>query len=254
MNKQDTSMLLKDKFAVITGSNRGIGRAITQTFAAQGASVIACMREVTPDALEWLASLAQAHDVSAYAVSVDLADEASVKNAVRQITGLAPRLDVLVNNAGAASGAIFQMTSIAELRRLFEVNFFSQILLTQGLARSMVRNKAGSIINIASTAAMVADPGTLAYGSSKAAFARATQSMATELGASNIRVNAIAPGVTRTDMFDLMSEAARDKLIASSALKRAAEPQDIANMALFLASDLSTFVTGQIMRVDGGMV
>jgi 3-oxoacyl-[acyl-carrier protein] reductase len=118
----------------------------------------------------------------------------------------------------------------------------------------MTRHKTGSIINIASTAAMVADPGTLGYGSSKAAFARATQSMATELGASGIRVNAIAPGVTRTDMFDQMTEAARDKLIDSSALKRAAEPQDIANMALFLASDLSSFVTGQIMRVDGGMV
>ena len=153
-----------------------------------------------------------------------------------------------------ASGAIFQMTSMTELRRLFEINFFSQILLTQGLARSMARHKAGSIINIASTAAMVADPGTLAYGSSKAAFARATQSMATELGAAGIRVNAIAPGVTRTDMYDQMSEAAREKLIASSALKRAIEPQDVANMALFLASDLSASVTGQIMRVDGGMV
>ncbi|MFP3344716.1 SDR family oxidoreductase, partial [Halomonas sp. SIMBA_159] len=93
-------------------------------------------------------------------------------------------------------------------------------------------------------AAMVADPGTLAYGSSKAAFARATQSMATELGAAGIRVNAIAPGVTRTDMYDQMSEAAREKLIASSALKRAIEPQDVANMALFLASDLSASVTG----------
>jgi 3-oxoacyl-[acyl-carrier protein] reductase len=253
-DKQGLQMLLKDKVAVITGANRGIGRAITQTFAAHGANVIACVREAKPETLEWLGSLAKEHGIAAQALSVDLADEASVKAAVRQIMAAAPRVDVLVNNAGVASGAIFQMTSMTELRRLFEINFFSQILLTQGLARSMTRHKTGSIINIASTAAMVADPGTLGYGSSKAAFARATQSMATELGASGIRVNAIAPGVTRTDMFDQMTEAARDKLIDSSALKRAAEPQDIANMALFLASDLSSFVTGQIMRVDGGMV
>lgn len=247
-------MLLKDKLAVITGANRGIGRAITETFAAQGANVVACMREVNDERRQWLAALADRHGVTAHAVSVDLADEASVKSAVRELMTLAPRIDVLVNNAGVASGAIFQMTSMTELRRLFEVNFFSQILLTQGIARAMARHKAGSIINIASTAAMVADPGTLAYGSSKAAFARATQSMATELGASGIRVNAIAPGVTRTDMYEQMSEAAREKLIASSAMKRAVEPQDVANMALFLASDLSTVVTGQIMRVDGGMV
>jgi 3-oxoacyl-[acyl-carrier protein] reductase len=212
------------------------------------------MREASDEKQQWLASLAQQHGVTAHAVGVDLANEESVKAAVRQIASLAPRIDVLVNNAGVASGAIFQMTSMTELRRLFEINFFSQILLTQGLARSMARHKAGSIINIASTAAMVADPGTLAYGSSKAAFARATQSMATELGAAGIRVNAIAPGVTRTDMYDQMSEAAREKLIASSALKCAIEPQDVANMALFLASDLSASVTGQIMRVDGGMV
>ncbi|MDR6421061.1 SDR family NAD(P)-dependent oxidoreductase [Paraburkholderia phenoliruptrix] len=247
-------MLLKNKLAVITGANRGIGRAITETFAAHGANVIACMREINDERQSWLTSLADQHGMTAQAVSLDLADEASVKTAVRQIASLAPRIDILVNNAGVASGAIFQMTSMTELRRLFEINFFSQILLTQGLARAMARHKTGSIINIASTAAMVADAGTLAYGSSKAAFARATQSMATELGASGIRVNAIAPGVTRTDMYDQMTEAAREKLIASSAMKRAVEPQDVANMALFLASDLSTVVTGQILRVDGGMV
>ena len=117
----------------------------------------------------------------------------------------------------------------------------------------MVRNKSGSIINLSSTAAFIADPGTLAYGSSKSAFARATQSMANELGSYNIRVNAIAPSVTKTDMFEQMSLEAREKLINASALKRAAEPKDIANVALFLASELSSFVTGQVIRADGGI-
>lgn len=252
---QDTPMLLTDKVAVVTGANRGIGDAVTRTFLAHGARVIACVRDPeSPQTAQWLASLDAQPGAQVQAVQLDLADEASVKAAVKAIAAASPRLDVLVNNAGAASGAIMQMTSMAELRRLFDVNFFGQILLTQGLARLMARNKAGSIVNLASTAAMIADPGTLAYGASKAAFARATQSMATELGASGIRVNAIAPGPTRTDMYEQMTPAARERLVESSALKRAGEPQDIANVALFLASELSSFVTGQILRVDGGIV
>ena len=158
-----------------------------------------------------------------------------------------------VTNAGVASGALFQMTPISELRKIFEINFFSQIAFSQGIAKIMIRNKSGSIINLSSTAAFIADPGTLAYGSSKSAFARATQSMANELGIFNIRVNAIAPGVTKTDMSEQMSHEAIEKLINSSALKRAAEPKDIANVALFLASELSSFITGQVIRADGGI-
>mgnify|MGYP000079470616 FL=1 len=145
------------------------------------------------------------------------------------------------------------MTPISELRKIFEINFFSQIAFSQGIAKIMIRNKYGSIINLSSTAAFIADPGTLAYGSSKSAFTRATQSMATELGIFNIRVNAIAPSVTKTDMFKQMSPGAIEKLIGSSALKRIAEPIDIANVALFLASELSSFVTGQVIRADGGI-
>jgi 3-oxoacyl-[acyl-carrier protein] reductase len=173
---------------------------------------------------------------------------------VKKIILISKKVDILVNNAGIASGALFQMTTISELRKVFEINFFSQIVISQGISRVMSRNKSGSIINLASTSAFIADPGTLAYGSSKSAFARATKSMATELGSMGIRVNALAPSVTKTDMFDQMSADARDSLIESSALKRCAEPQDIANVALFLASDLSLYVTGQVIRVDGGIV
>lgn len=254
MNMIDASGLLKDKVAVVTGANRGIGYAITRTFASQGATVFACMRETTPGTLANLRSLESEHGVTVHPVRLDLADESSIKDAIKEIVAGSRRIDVLVNNAGVASGSLFQMTPVSEVRRVFDVNFFGPLVLTQGLARLMSRNKSGSIINIASTAAMVADAGTLAYGSSKAAFARATQSMATELGASGIRVNAIAPGVTRTDMFEQMSPAASDKLIAASAMKRPAMPPEIANVALFLASDLSTFVSGQVIRVDGGMV
>jgi 3-oxoacyl-[acyl-carrier protein] reductase len=187
-------------------------------------------------------------------VLLDLADGDSIKTAGREIIGQAGSLDIIVNHAGIASGGLFQMASVADMRKVFEINLFSQLLLTQSLARKMIRQKSGSIINIASTAALFADPGTLAYGSSKAALTRASESMATELGAFNIRVNTISPGVTRTDMFDQMTESARNSLINRSALKRAAEPQEVANAALFLASELSVFITGQTLRVDGGII
>lgn len=245
--------LLAGKVAVVTGANRGIGLAIAKTFVAQGARVLACMRHPEPVALEWAAPLLAAEPDRVQAIALDLADEASIKAAVQAVRVASPRIDVLVNNAGTASGALFQMTTLAELRRVFDVNFFGQVLFSQALSRLMARQGSGSIINITSSAAEIADPGTFAYGASKAALARATLSMATELGAQGVRVNAIAPGVTRTDMLDLMSVDAREKLIGRAAIKRPAEAQDIANMALFLASNLSSFVTGQILKVDGGL-
>jgi 3-oxoacyl-[acyl-carrier protein] reductase len=246
--------LLHNKVAIITGANRGIGKSIVETFAENGATIIACVRTLSPDTELWMKSIEERFNVPVTPVLVDLSDDESVKDLVKKIILISKKVDILVNNAGIASGALFQMTTISELRKVFEINFFSQIVISQGISRVMSRNKSGSIINLASTSAFIADPGTLAYGSSKSAFARATKSMATELGPMGIRVNALAPSVTKTDMFDQMSADARDSLIESSALKRCAEPQDIANVALFLASDLSLYVTGQVIRVDGGIV
>ena len=245
--------MLNNKIVVVTGANRGIGFTIAQTFAAHGAHVFACMRTLDTESLKRMSPEGDANRIKG--VVLDLEEEVSIKSAIREIAYVTGnKVDVLVNNAGTASGGLFQMMSMTELRRVFEVNLFGQILLSQGLSRLMTRHRTGSIINIASTAAEIADSGTLAYGASKAGFARASQSMANELGAAGVRVNTISPGVTKTDMFDQMSPDARDRLINSAALKRAAQPQDIANVALFLASDLSSFVTGQTLRVDGGMV
>jgi len=247
------SDLLQNKVAVITGANRGIGKCITETFAANGADIIACMRAVSPETEKWIKYLELKFNVSVNCVKLDLENEESIKKTIQEIFSISKRIDVLVNNAGIANGALFQMTPISELRRIFEINFFSQIVFSQGIAKIMIRNKSGSIINLSSTAAFIPDPGTLAYGSSKSAFVRASQSMANELGKSNVRVNVIAPSVTKTDMFQQMSTQAREKLIDSSAFKRAAEPEEVANVALFLASEMSSFITGQVIRVDGGI-
>ena len=248
-----SNYLLNGKLAVVTGANRGIGRSITETFAENRCDIFACMREVTLETKKWLKSLENKFNIVITPIELDLSDEDSIKNSIKQIFSISKRIDILVNNAGIASGGLFQMTPISELRKVFEINLFSQILFTQGIAKIMIRNKSGSIINLSSSAAFISDPGTLSYGSSKSALIRATESMPMELGTLNIRVNAIAPGVTKTDMFDQMSKDARDKLINSSALKRPAEPKDIANVALFLASELSSFVTGQVIRADGGI-
>jgi 3-oxoacyl-[acyl-carrier protein] reductase len=248
-----SNYLLNGKLAVVTGANRGIGRSITETFAENRCDIFACMREVTLETKKWLKNLENKFNIVITPIELDLSDEDSIKNSIKQIFSTSKRIDILVNNAGIASGGLFQMTPISELRKVFEINLFSQILFTQGIAKIMIRNKSGSIINLSSSAAFIADPGTLSYGTSKSALIRATESMAMELGALNIRVNAIAPGVTKTDMFDQMSKDARDKLINSSSLKRPAEPKDIANVALFLASELSSFVTGQVIRADGGI-
>lgn len=246
-------MLLQNKTAIITGCNRGIGKATLEIFAENGADVFACARKESAEFSEFMVKLAGKTGVSITPVYFDFAESDPIKEAIKRIISSKKKIDVLVNNAGVASGSFFQMTSLQDMKRVFEINFFSHILFSQGISRYMARFKTGSIINIASTAGLIGDAGTLSYGSSKAALMFATKTMATELGEMNIRVNAIAPSITKTDMFDQMEEKARSKLIDSSALKRPAEAIEIANVALFLASDLSSYITGQVLRVDGGL-
>jgi 3-oxoacyl-[acyl-carrier protein] reductase len=246
-------MLLENKTAVITGCNRGIGKEILQRFAENGAFIFACVRCETPDFTDYIQSLSDRTGAKIQVVYFDLKDEIQLKAAIQTIVFSKKKIDILVNNAGVAVGGLFQMSPIPELKELFDVNFFSQIQFTQGLSRYMARFKGGSIINIGSTAGIIGNTGTLSYGSSKAAFMYATKSMAAELGPANIRVNAIAPGITKTEMFEQLDGKERTKQIANTALMRPAEASEIANVALFLASDLSTYVSGQVLRVDGGM-
>lgn len=246
-------MLLENKTAIITGCNRGIGKAVLETFAENGADIFACVRKESAGFTSECVELAEKTGITIIPVYFDFIETEQIKAGIKTILSYKKRIDILLNNAGVASGAFFQMTSIPDMKQIFEINFFSQLLFTQGISRYMSRYKTGTIINIASTSGLIGDVGMVSYGSSKASLMFATKTMATELGVMNIRVNAIAPSITKTDMLDQMEEKARNKLIESSALKRPAEAIEIANVALFLASDLSSFMTGQVLRVDGGL-
>jgi len=250
----DSVGLLAGKNAIVTGSARGIGKSIVELFAQNGANVWACARRKT-DAFEQFANeLACQYQVEVTPIYFDLLKADEMRAAIKAIMSTKRRVDVLVNNAGITYNALFQMTTRERLLELFEANFFSQYVFTQYVVKLMAREKSGSIVNIASTAALDGTPGRSAYGASKAAWICATQTLSVELGDYPIRVNAIAPGITQTDMVtESMTNEVVEDTIGHTAMKRIGAPSEIAATALFLASDLSSYVNGQVIRVDGGM-
>jgi len=247
-------MLLKNKTSIITGCNKGIGKEILELFAQNGSDIIACIRKESEDFDLFIDTIEKKYQIKVYKFYFDLENLDEIKTCISKIAALKIKIDILVNNAGIAAGSFFQMTPIRDLEKMMQVNFTSQIYFTQGISRLMSKHKIGSIVNVASTAGILGDIGTLSYGSSKAALIFATKTIAAELGASNIRVNAVAPSVTKTDMYHQMDEKSRDNLIQSSILKRACEPIEVANVVLFLASDMSSFVNAQTIRIDGGFI
>ncbi len=245
--------LLNGQVAVVTGASRGIGRTICDLFASHGAEVLACVRIQSEELVSWQ-KMWQEQGSKFTLIQLNLDDDSSQKEAAKQIRSTSRTPTILVNCAGIASGSTFALTSQAGIRQLFETNLFMQLSWSQLMARLLARSSASSIINISSSASQVVDNGTLAYGASKAAFERMSLSMAMELSSQGTRVNVIAPGVTDTDMLSQMDPKARDLLIARQLIKRVSRPIDIANAALFLASDLSSQITGQVIRVDGGLI
>lgn len=244
---------MRGKNAVITGARGGLGRAATELFAANGANVWAVLRAHDEDFATFAGNLEQKHDVWIRPVFMDLMDEDSIKTGVKAIAAEKKPIDILVNNAGRAHGALLQMTAGRDLRDIFQINFFAPLLLMQLVSRLMTRQKRGAIVNIVSVAGLDGDPGYSAYGSSKAALAFATKTASRELAPHGVRVNAVAPGLIRTNMMDLMEDKARAGMIDGSSLGRAGEPAEVAEAVTYLASDRASFITGQILRVDGGL-
>ena len=247
-------MLLNGKWAVITGCNRGIGKATLNVFSANGANIWACVRKEDSEFSAYIEKLSRENSVTINPVYFDFLDEEQIKAGIKTIRSAKFPVDIIVNNAGIIHTALFQMTPIAKMKEIFEVNFFSQMAFTQGIARIMTRQKSGNIVNLSSSAAIEGNEGRTAYAASKSAIQISTKVMAKELAPYNIRVNSIAPGLTQTDMME--ESTAEDALaftLQRICMKRVGLPEEIAKVALFLSSDLSSYMTGQTLRVDGGM-
>lgn len=247
-------MLLQNKAAIITGCNKGIGKKILENFSENGATIFACVRDINEEFKANISETQKKTNNKIIPIKLDLSNDEEIKKAVDEIFSINKSIDILVNNAGIIHTAIFQMTSSKKLKELFEINFFAQSKFTQYISKSMIKNKKGNIIYISSTSGIDANEGRSAYSSSKAAVIAESKALSRELGLYNIRVNSIAPGLTDTDMMrNNTSEKIINEVSANISLKRVAKPEEIANTALFLASDLASYITGQTIRVDGGM-
>lgn len=245
--------MLNGKNAIITGARSGIGLATLQLFAKQGANCWAVVHRDDPDFLDKVKSLQEQYKVWIRVVNIDLSNSDSIKSGIKEIIQEKKPIDVLVNAAGIVSpNRLFTMTSMADIRKVMDVNFFSVLETIQLVARVMQRQKSGSIVNIASISAWGEDTSQLEYATSKSAIVIATKKLAREFGIHGIRVNAVAPGLTETKMLDGMNEDALSDIKKGMALHRLGKAEEIADVICFLASDSSSFVTGETVKVDGG--
>jgi len=243
-------MLLHDQVALITGASRGIGRAIATTFAAQGATVV-----ITGRSAPLIEVAAEISDTGGKAVAVrgDLADEGFARELIQRCRQDHARIDVLVNNAGVLHAGLLGMTPSSAIQETFDVNVVAVIRLTQHAIRLMDPKRGANIVNVASIAGTRGLEGATVYSAAKGALVAFTRASAKELAPRGIRVNAVAPGFIDTDMIRDLSEAAYQKRLQSVGMGRPGTPEEVANVALFLASSLASYVTCQVLGVDGGM-
>lgn len=233
--------LLENKVSIITGAGRGIGKVIAEQFIADGAIV-------------YVNDLQEPKVEGAKPISFDVTDSAALKAGLMQIYKAEGRIDCIVNNAAIIQNQKLGMVTKPLLEKMYAVNVFAVIDMIQIASRLMVRTGGGCFVNMASITGVVGSPGQVAYSSTKGAVITITKSAAKELAPMNIRVNAVAPGIVKTERFEELYEATGDKInerIEKIALGRLGTPQDIANAVAFLASDRASYISGQILGVDG---
>ena len=244
--------MLEGKVALITGAARGIGKAIALKFAEEGADVAFTDLVINEAAEETISEIAAfCHNVKGYASNAANFDE--THTVVEEILKDFGRIDILVNNAGITKDGLVMRMSEAQWDAVIAVNLKSAFNFIHAVIPQMSRQKGGSIINMASIAGQMGNPGQVNYASSKAGLIAMAKSVAKEMGSRGIRANAIAPGYVITEMTNALPEAVREEYIKNIPLKRGATVEEIANTALYLASDLSSYVTGQVIAVNGGL-
>lgn len=243
---------MNESYAVITGCNRGIGKATLEVMASKGYNIIAVVRKETEEFQKFTSQIEKSNNINIITFTADFSNEQEVKECAKKIASTKKNISVLINNIGVAlPQKSMLMTKLQIVKDVFQINLFSSILFTQVIARTMI-NKGGSIIYVSSTSAFDGG-GNIEYSSSKAAIIGLVHRLALEFGKHNIRVNAIAPGLTKTDMAKTLSDDDVNKTKNLNVLMRLGKPKEIANAIWFLASDYSSFITGQTLRVDGGL-
>jgi 3-oxoacyl-[acyl-carrier protein] reductase len=245
-------MRLKDRIALVTGGSRGIGRAIAKAFAAEGAQVVIVYRgsQAAADAL--VEEIKQAGG-TAFANQADVADNAAVTALVERVQLEIGPIDILVNNAGVIEDDLFVRLEPERWNKVLQTNLGGTYNFCQAVAYSMMKRRTGRIINISSVVATHVKPGQTNYAASKGAINSFTRALAVELASRGVTVNAIAPGFIETDMSAAVRNKAGDKLKKYIPMRRIGVPEDIAKAAVFLASDDSSYITGQVLTVDGGI-
>jgi 3-oxoacyl-[acyl-carrier protein] reductase len=244
--------LLKGKVALITGAARGIGKAIALRYASEGASIAFTDLEINDVAQQTIAEI-EAFGAKVKGYASNAADFQATQEVVEQIMADFGRIDILVNNAGITKDGLVMRMSEAQWDAVIDVNMKSAFNFLHAVVPVMARQRCGSIINMASIAGQTGNPGQVNYSASKAGLIAMAKSVAKEMGPRGIRANAIAPGYVISEMTEVLPQAVKDEFIKLIPLKRGASVDEIASVALFLASDLASYVTGQVIAVNGGM-
>lgn len=244
---------LERKTALITGCNRGIGKAILEIFAKEGADIIACTRKADKEQNLFYNRIENDYEVTIFPIYFDMGDIDSLNNGIKQILNLKKSIQILVNNAGKAISPSVLKINQEQLLEVFQINYFSPILMIKGILKLLVKAKGASIVNMGSVIGINGELGGIAYGASKAALINSTKTMSKELAPLKVRVNCIAPGYIDTDMGRNVNYDFAQEKIRGSSFKRFGTPEEVANTALFLASDESSYITGQTFIIDGGL-
>ena len=245
--------LLENKVALITGGGRGIGRSICESFAENGCNV-AFTYNNSKEAAENLVEELKKYDVKVKSYKSDASDHDKSVELIDNVISDFERIDVLVNNAGITKDNLLMRMSPSDFKDVVNVNLGSVFNLTKSSIRLFLKQKEGSIINISSIVGVKGNAGQSNYAASKAGIIGFSKSIALELGSRNIRCNVVAPGFIETDMTDSLSDDVLEKWKESIPLKRSGKPNDVGNACVFLASDLSSYITGQVLQVDGGLL
>lgn len=245
--------MLTGKNALVTGASRGIGRAIALELASHGANVVVNFAGNKEKAADVVTEI-QEMNVKSFAIQADVSKEEDVQAMVKEVIDQLGQIDILVNNAGITKDQLMMRMKVEDFQDVIETNLTGTFLCTKAVTRPMMRKRAGKIINVASIVGVSGNPGQANYVAAKAGVIGLTKSSAQELASRNILVNAVAPGFITTDMTDALNEEQQQAILNRVPLGKLGQPEDVARVVRFLASEDANYMTGQTLHIDGGMV